>query len=196
MTMKIFGLYDPQEVRVEDFGLKKYINLDARLMVKSRGRHREKFAKIKTSIIERLITMLSVPGHRGKRHRLITRTTGHYTKQAKVVIESLKIIEEKTKQNPIQILVKAIENVAPKDEVTTIEYGGARYPQAVDCSPTRRISLALRNIIHGAYDKSFNKKKKIAQALAEEIIVAYQGSNESNAINKRNETEKQADSAR
>jgi small subunit ribosomal protein S7 len=196
MTMKIFGLYDPQEVKVEDFGLKKYINLDARLMVKSKGRHREKFAKIKTSIVERLITMLSVPGHRGKRHRLITRTTGHYTKQAKVVIESLKIIEEKTKQNPIQILVKAIENVAPKDEVTTIEYGGARYPQAVDCSPMRRISLALRNIIHGAYDKSFNKKKKIAQALAEEIIAAYQGSNESNAITKRNETEKQADSAR
>ena len=33
------------------------------------------------------------------------------------------------------IFVKAIENAAPREEITTIEYGGARYPQAVDCSP-------------------------------------------------------------
>ncbi len=194
--MKIFGLYDTQDVKVEDFGLKKYINLDVRLVVKSHGRHREKFAKAKINIIERLINLLSVAGHRGKRHRVITKTTGHYTKQANVVIKAFKIIEEKTKQNPIQILVKAIEHAAPKDEVTTIEYGGARYPQAVDCSPMRRISLALRNIIHGAYDRSFNKKKKISETLALEIMAAAEKSNESNAIMKRNEMEKQADSAR
>lgn len=194
--MKVFGLYDTQEIKIEDFGLKKYLNLDARSMVKSRGRNREKFSKTKVNIVERLILMLSVPGHRGKRHRVMTKTTGHYTKQANVVINAFKIIEEKTKQNPIQVLVKAIENSASKDEVTTIEYGGARYPQAVDCAPMRRISLALRNIIHGAYDKSFNKKKKIFETLAEEIIAAYQNNNESHAISKRNETEKQADSAR
>ncbi len=194
--MKIFGLYGTQDVKVEDFGLKKYINLDVRLVVKSHGRHREKFAKAKINIIERLINLLSVAGHRGKRHRVITKTTGHYTKQANVVIKAFKIIEEKTKQNPIQILVKAIEHAAPKDEVTTIEYGGARYPQAVDCSPMRRISLALRNIIHGAYDRSFNKKKKISETLALEIMAAAEKSNESNAIMKRNEMEKQADSAR
>lgn len=194
--MKIFGLYGTQDVKVEDFGLKKYINLDVRLVVKSRGRHREKFAKAKVNIIERLINLLSVAGHRGKRHRVITRTTGHYTKQANVVIETFRIIEEKTKQNPIQILVRAIEHAAPKDEVTTIEYGGARYPQAVDCSPMRRISLALRNIVHGAYDKSFNKKRKIFETLAQEIMAAAEKSSESNAIMKRNEMEKQADSAR
>ena len=196
IKMKIFGLYDTQDVKVEDFGLKKYINLDVRLVVKSHGRHREKFAKAKVNIIERLINFLSVAGHRGKRHRVITKTTGHYTKQANVVIKTFKIIEEKTKQNPIQVLVKAIEHAAPKDEVTTIEYGGARYPQAVDCSPMRRISLALRNIIHGAYDKSFNKKRKISETLAQEIIAAAEKSSESNAIMKRNEMEKQADSAR
>jgi small subunit ribosomal protein S7 len=194
--MKIFDLYDPVDVKIEDFGLKKYINLDVKLIVKSKGRYREKFSKAKMNIIEKLINLLSVPGHRGKRHRIMTKTTGHYTKNANVVIKTFEIIEEKTKQNPIQILIKAIENSAPRDEVTTIEYGGARYPQAVDCSPTRRISLALRNIIHGAYDKSFNKKKKISETLAEEIIAASQGSNESHAIIKKIETEKQADSAR
>jgi small subunit ribosomal protein S7 len=194
--MKIFDIYDASEVKVEDFGLKKYINLDTRLIVKTRGRHREKFSKAKVNIIERLINLLSVPGHRGKKHKVMTKTTGHYTKNAKVVINAFKIIEEKTKENPIQILVKAIENSAPKDEVTTIEYGGARYPQAVDCAPMRRVNLALRNIIHGAYDKSFKKKKKIPEALADEIIAASQKSNESHAIMKRNEMEKQADSAR
>jgi small subunit ribosomal protein S7 len=194
--MKIFDLYSADEVKVEDFGLKKYINLDTKLIVKTRGRHRERFSKARVNIIERLINLLCVPGHRGKKHKIMTKTSGHYNKNAKVVIESFKIIEEKTKQNPIQLLVQAIENVAPKDEVTTIEYGGARYPQAVDCSPIRRIAIALRNLVHGAHDKSFNKKKKISEALAEEIMAAAEKSNESFAISKRNEIEKQADSAR
>ncbi|MEK7092371.1 MAG: 30S ribosomal protein S7, partial [Patescibacteria group bacterium] len=77
-----------------------------------------------------------------------------------------------------------------------IEYGGARYPQAVDVSPLRRVNLALKHLIHGAGDKSFNKKKTIAQALAEEIILAYENNGESFAAKKRNESEKQADSAR
>jgi len=194
--MKIFDLYTADEVKVEDFGLKKYINLSTRLMVKSRGRYREKFSKARVNIVERLINLLCVPGHRGKKHKVMTKTSGHYTKNAKVVIETFKIIEEKTKKNPIQVLVNAIENSAPKDEVTTIEYGGARYPQAVDCSPTRRIAISLRNIVHGAYDKAFNKKKKIQESLADEIIAAAEKSNESFAISKRNEIEKQADSAR
>lgn len=194
--MKIFGLYEAQDIKIEDFGLKKYINLDIKLMIKSKGRYREKFSKARINIVERLISLLSVPGHRGKKHKVMTKTTGHYTKQAKVIIASFKIIQEKTNQNPIQVLIKAIENSAPRDEVTTIEYGGARYPQAVDCSPTRRISLALRNIVHGAYDKAFKKKTKISEALATEILSAAQESNESHAIMKRNETEKQASSAR
>ncbi len=113
-----------------------------------------------------------------------------------MVLAALKIIHEKTNQNPVQVLVKAIENSAPRDEITVIEYGGARYPQAVDVSPVRRLALSLRNIVHGAYDKAFNKKTKMAEALANEIVLAYQNSNESFAVQKRIETEKQADSAR
>ena len=112
------------------------------------------------------------------------------------VIKALKIVEEKTKQNPVQVLVLAIEKSSPREEVTTIEYGGAKYPQAVDCSPTRRVALTLRLIIHGAYDKSFGKKTKIQDALANEIILASQGSVESAAFQKKNDAEKQANSAR
>ncbi|MEK6757971.1 MAG: 30S ribosomal protein S7, partial [Nanoarchaeota archaeon] len=88
------------------------------------------------------------------------------------------------------------ENAAPRDEITVIEYGGARYPQAVDVSPMRRVNLALKHLIHGASDKAFNKKKTITQGLAEEIILASEGNGESFALRKKNESEKQADSAR
>jgi small subunit ribosomal protein S7 len=195
--MKIFDLYEAKEVKVEDMGLKRVINLDEKLVLKSHGRHVDKFGKIKVNIAERLISLLNAPGHRGKKHRVMTGwAAGKYSKNTKIVLEAFRIIQEKTNQNPIQVLVKAVENASPRDEITTIEYGGARYPQAVDVSPMRRVSLALRNIVHGAYDKAFNKKKNISESLADEITLAYQNSNESFAVQKRIETEKQADSAR
>ena len=195
--MKIFNLYETEDVKIEDPALKQVINLKPKFILKSHGRNFEKFGKIKVNVVERLINLIAVPGHRGKKHKIITsRATGKYYKNASTVLETLKIIEEKTKQNPVQVLIRAIENSAPKDEVTTIEYGGARYPQSVDVSPLRRLNLALRNIVHGGYDKSFGKKTKIAEGLAQEILFAAENSSESQAVQKRNEAEKQADSAR
>jgi len=195
MLMKIFNIYDISAVKVEDAGLKRYINLDARLILKSHGRARERFSKAKVNIVERLANLVAVPGHRGKKHKIIkSDASGKYSKNIKIVLGAFKIIEKNG--NPVQIFVKAIENSSPRDEVTVIEYGGARYPQAVDISPSRRLSLALRNIVHGASDKAFNKKKSIAEALASEILLASQNSPESFAVQKRYETEKQADAAR
>ncbi len=186
-----------KDVKVNDSGLKKYLNLEEKLVLKSHGRHREKFGRGKVNVVERLIGLLGVPGHRGKKHRIQTSwASGKYSKNLKILLKSFQIIEEKTKENPVQVLVKAIENSAPSDEVTTIEYGGARYPQAVDASPLRRISIALRNLSHGGYDKAFNKKTSIAEGLAAEIILASQNTNESFAVQKRIESEKQADAAR
>ncbi len=193
----VFDLYDISKVRVKDPGLKSALNLKYALVIKSRGRFRERFGKSKVNIIERLINIISVPGHRGKKHKIITGwASGKYNKNLKQVLDAFKIIHERTKENPIQVLVNAIENGSPMDEVTIIQYGGARYPQAVDSSPLRRISIALRNISHGAYDKSFNKKKPFSQALAEEIINTAKGSGDSIAVTKRTELEKQADAAR
>ena len=96
----------------------------------------------------------------------------------------------------LNVLIKAIENASPKDETTTIEYGGARYPQAVDVSPYRRVNLALRWFVQGAYQKCFGKKTKMAESLAREIILASEGNMESYAMSKKNDAEKQADAAR
>ena len=194
---KIFDLYDLSDVKIEDPGLKSVINLKPKLILKSQGRNVQKLGQIKINIVERLMNRLAVAGHRGKKHRIILgHSTGKYSKNMKIVLESFKLIEQRTKQNPVQILVKAIENSAPRDETTAIEYGGARYPQAVDVSPLRRVNIALRHIVHGASNKAFNKKKNITQGLAEEIILTSENNGESFAIKKKNESEKQADSAR
>jgi len=195
--MKIFDLYTTEGINVEDPALKRYINLDEKLILRSVGRTKGKFSKSKVNIVEQLANLIGVSGHRGKKHKIITgHATGKYEKNMKIVLQAFKIIEEKTKKNPIQVLVKAVENSSPRDEITVIEYGGARYPQAVDVSPSRRICLSLRNIVHGSYDKSFNKKTKIHESLADEIILASEGKMESFAMSKKNEAEKQADSAR
>ncbi len=194
---KIFDLYDLSEIKIEDPGLKQAINLKPKLILKSQGRSVQKLGQIKVNIVERLMNKLSVAGHRGKKHRIMLgHTTGKYSKNMKIVLDALKIVEQKTKQNPVQVLVKAVENASPRDETTVIEYGGARYPQTVDVSPLRRVNLALKHIVHGASDKAFNKKKNITQGLAEEIILTYENNGESFAIRKKNESEKQADSAR
>jgi len=196
-AFKIFDLYDISEIKVQDEGLKNVINLEPKLIIKSHGRNVFKLGQAKVNVVERLMNRLATAGHRGKKHKLIKgRATGKYTKNMNIILESFELIEKRTKKNPVEVLVKAIENVSPRDEITVIEYGGARYPQAVDVSPLRRVNLAIRWIVHGSSDKAFNKKKTIAQALADEIILASESNGESFAYRKKNESEKQADSAR
>ncbi len=140
---------------------------------------------------------MAVPGHRGKKHKIQTSwKTGKYSQNMKIVLNCLKIIEQRTKQNPVQVLVTAIENAAPRDGITVIEYGGARYPQAVDISPLRRVTMTMRLIVQGSYDKSHNKNNKIEKALADEIIRAYNNEADSYVMVKKKDSEKQADSAR
>ena len=185
---KLFDMYDVSAIEIKDNALKPYMNFGGKLLVKSYGRRNTQLlGNTKVNLIERI----------ANKHKYITSwSSGHYNKTMKIVMRALAIIEKQTGKNPIQVVSTAIENGSPKDEITVIEQGGARYPQAVDTSPIRRINLAVRWFIVGAYGKSFGKKKKIAETLAAEIINAYNGSMDSYAVSKRNETEKQADSAR
>jgi len=196
--IKAFNRWGTDGIAVDDVGLKGYITLEPRLAPKTGGRYAgNRFHKSKIFIVERLINKIMVPGHRGKRH---SRTSYHITGKAhtayNIVEEAFKLIEQKTKENPIHVFIKAIENAAQREEIVTIEYGGARYPKAVECAPQRRIDLALRYMTQGAYAKSFNTKKHIVNTLADEIMAAYSKSNLSNAITKKLEIERQADTAR
>lgn len=198
VNFKLFNKWESSGVVVSDPGLKKYVSLPSLLVSRSFGRNANtRFGKSKTHIVERLMNKLMVSGHKGKKHY---RTSGHMTGKTmhvyNVIKKSFEIVEQSVKQNPIQVFVKALENAAPREEITTIEYGGARYPQAVDCAPQRRIDIALRQFTQGAHSKSFGKKNKLAEALADEIIKAYKSDQTSQAVSKKLELERQAASSR
>ena len=198
MEIKAFNRWGTEGIKVQDPGLIDYITLEPKIVPKTGARYfGSRFHKSKVFIVERLINKMMVPGHKGKRH---FRSSGNITGKAHTVYDitekALKIIEQKTKENPIKVFVKALENAAPREEIVSIEYGGARYPKAVECAPQRRIDQVLKYMVQGAFGKSFNSKKKIENCLADEIIAAYNSSSESNAISKKREIERQADAAR
>ncbi|QQG38755.1 MAG: 30S ribosomal protein S7 [Candidatus Woesearchaeota archaeon] len=197
-NIKLFNKWDASGVVVEDLGLKRYLNISPIIVPRTGGRNTTtNFHRNKTTIYERLVNKLQVPGHKGKKHKSTSgRNTGKAYKNQKVVEQVFKILEEKTKQNPIQVFVKAIENAAPRDEITSIEYGGARYPQAVECSPQRRIDIVLRIMVQGSYQKVYGKKAKIVDVLADEILKAYNKDPTSAAMAKKIELERQADASR
>jgi small subunit ribosomal protein S7 len=196
--LKAFNRWATDGIKVSDQGLQSYVVLEAKFVPKTGARYAgNKFHKSKVFVVERLINKLMIPGHRGKKHN---KTSGHCTGKAhltyNIVEECFRMIEQQTKKNPVEIFVKALENASPREEIVTIEYGGARYPKAVECAPQRRIDLALRYMTQGAYAKSFNSKKSIVTALTEEIVNAYYCSTNSAAIQKKHEIERQADSSR
>lgn len=192
--MKLFDRWECDGIKVSDPGLAPYINLDPKLMPRSHGRlAKKRFGKSKVHVVERLINKLLVSGHKGKKHwRTSGRNTGKFYLGYRIVKKAFELIEKKTSMNPVEVLVRAIENSAPREETTTIEYGGVRYPKAVDCSPQRRIDLALRWIAQGAYNAVVTSKKKIHEALADELILASKNDLKSFSVSKKIEVERQA----
>ncbi len=196
--VKVFNRWPTTGIKVDDDGLKAYISLEPTIVPRTGAKYAgQKFGKSQVFIVERLINRLMVPGHRAKKHKL---TSGYCTGKAltayNIVEKCFEIIEKKTGKNPVAVLVKGIENAATREEIVTIEYGGARYPKAVECSPTRRVDLVLRFFIQGAYDKCFGSKIPAHEALAEEIIAAFDNNPKGMAVSKKREVERQADASR
>jgi len=196
--IKAFNLWGTEGIKVSDSGLVDYITLEPKIVPRTGARYAgNRFHKSRVFIVERLINKLMIPGHKARKH---FKTSYHITGKAgtayEIVKKTFSMIERRTKENPIKIFVIALENAAPREEIITIEYGGARYPKAVECAPQRRVDIALRYFVQGSYQKSFNSKKAIEDCLADEIINAYNLSQNSVAISKKLELERQADSSR
>lgn len=183
----LFNEYDLSEVMIRDKGLGRYINLDPVVIPHTGGRHADKrFGRAKTNIIERLVNnMMRTEDYTGKKNKSLA-----------IVRKALGIIHKKTKENPVQILVRALENAAPREEITRLRFGGINVPRAVDISPSRRLDMVLRNICKGAVASSHKNKKSAESCLANEIILASKDDMNSFAISKRDEFERVAASAR
>jgi small subunit ribosomal protein S7 len=196
--IKLFNRWSFDGVTVEDAGLQGYINIEPIIMPRTNGYfHNTPFYKTKVSIIERFMNRMQVCGHKGKKHKI---SSGHNTGKAKTQLnqmyEVLEMLEKRTKENPIQVLVSAIENAAPREEVITIERSGARYAQAVDIGPQRRVDLVIRFMCQGAAHKAFDSSKSFVSALVDEILDAYNLEGNGMAMSKRNEIEKMAAAAK
>ena len=198
VEIKVFDKYTVEGIDIQDQGLVRYINLDARIVPKTGGRNIGiRFHKSKTFIVERLINKIMITGHKNKKHiKSSYDKTGKGATAYNIVEKAFAIIEEKTGENPISVLVKAIVNAAPREEIIAIEYGGARYPKAVEVAPQRRVDIVLRLMAQASFHKSFKKKIGAEDALANEIINAYKMSPNSDCIAKKNELERQSDSSR
>lgn len=196
--IKVFNEWPVEGIQVQDPGLERYVNLKPVIVPKTGARYAgNRFHKSKVFIVERLINKIMVSGHKSRKHFISSgHNTGKANKAYEIVKGAFKLVEKKTKQNPLEVFVKALENAAPREELITIEYGGARYPKAVECAPQRRIDTVFRLFAQGSYQKAFDKKKSIESALADEIVAAYNRSSQSLAVSKKAEIERQADSSR
>jgi small subunit ribosomal protein S7 len=178
--------YDMSAVKVEDRGLARYININAENIFLGGIFANKMFGKSKMSIVERLINnLMRTEVYNGKK-----------TKSYRVVKSAFEIIDKRTKINPVQVLVDALQNAAPREETTRLQFGGISVPKAVDVAPQRRLDVALRNICQGSLNASHKNKKRIEVCLAEELIKASKNDVSSFSVAKKNDAERIAKSAR
>jgi len=183
----LFEKWSFKNITVADLGLQRYISLKPVVIPHSMGRHEHKrFRKANISIVERLVNNLMRPGkNAGKKARAIN-----------IVKHAFEIINLRTGKNPVEVLVKAVENSAPAEDTTRISYGGIVYHQSVDVAPQRRVDLALRNIADAARQASMNNPRSVEECLAEELILAGNRDIKSHAVAKRYELERVAQANR
>jgi len=184
-TFPLLKKYDTKDIKIEDRGLARYICLETSIFLGATHANRH-FGKSKVFIVERLINNIMRTEH----------YNGKKMKAYKVVESAFDIIAKKTKSNPIQVLIDALQNAAPKEEITRLHFGGISVPKAVDISPQRRLDIALRNICLGAVSKGRVERGEMDKRLADEIIKAAKNDASSFAVSQKEEIERVAKSAR
>jgi len=197
--IKMFGIWEMDDLVVDDPGLKDYISLRPVIVPRSGGRHGNKqFYKSKISLVERLMNHLFVSGHRGKKHLLSSgNQTGNVSANWKTMKETLTLLEKYTKKNPLQVLITAVENAALREEVTSFQVGGIMARKAVITSPQRRIDLAMRIISQTVKRKAHSNPKSLGVCLADELMACYNNDGSKSVIIKDKERiEREATGAR
>jgi small subunit ribosomal protein S7 len=181
---ELFGVWDVTEIAYEDPSTKRYMTVTP--IAHTMGRHASKqFQKSEISLVERLINRLMQTDE----------NTGKKQQTTRIVRDAFDVIFERTEENPVQILVRAVENAAPREETVRLKYGGISVPKAVDVAPQRRVDQALLFISDGVANATY--KSSTAEALANELIAAADyDANASYSISQKEERERVAAAAR
>ncbi|WP_254863962.1 30S ribosomal protein S7 [Halovivax gelatinilyticus] len=185
LTAKLFGRWDVSEISYTDPSTQRYINVTP--VAHTAGRHASKqFQKSEISIVERFINrLMQTEENTGKKQQTLN-----------IVRESFDIVHSRTDENPVQILVRAVENAAPREETVRLKYGGISVPKAVDVAPQRRVDQALKFLADGAQSASFKSATPAEEAIATQLIGAANGDVNSYAVGQKEEKERVAAAAR
>jgi small subunit ribosomal protein S7 len=116
---------------------------------------------------------------------------GKRTAAEKIMYEAMDIVREKTKEDPINVFNKAIDNIKPMVEVKARRVGGANYQVPIEVKPNRGTTLAMRWIINAARER---KGVGMGAKVAEELILAFK--KEGAAFKKREDMHRMAEANR
>jgi len=104
-----------------------------------------------------------------------------------IVYGALTQIAGKMKEDPLEVLVRAVDNMKPRVEVKSRRVGGATYQVPVEISRDRQLALALRWLVQASAAK---RGVPMGRAMAMELMDAY--GNQGNVIKKREDTHRMA----
>ncbi|MEF8852806.1 MAG: 30S ribosomal protein S7 [Haloarculaceae archaeon] len=181
----LFGEWPIDDIEYDDPSTERYITVTP--IAHTMGRHASKqFQKSEISIVERLINRLMQTDE----------NTGDKQKTMRITREAFDVVHERTGENPVQVLVRAVENSAPREETVRLKYGGISVPKAVDIAPQRRVDLALMFLAQGVYNDSFKSPIDAEEALANQLMGAADNDVSTYAVNQKEEKERVAAAAR
>jgi len=198
--IQFFNKWSFSDVKVKDQTLENYINLKPIIIPHSAGRHEHKkfWKSVKVSILERFVNRLLAPGF--IQNKIKGQKSASNSGKKFKVISSIKsafyLIELNTGNNPIQVLIDAICNTAPREETTKIAMAGISYASAVDVSPQRRVDLAIKFLVQAISTNAHNNIMRFEENLAQELILASNNNQDSKAVKRKDEVERIAVSAR
>ena len=183
---KLFGVWNVTEIAYEDPSTKRYMTVTP--IAHTMGRHASKqFKKSEISLAERLINRLMQTEE----------NTGKKQRATRIVRDAFDVVHDRTEENPVQVLVRAVENAAPREETVRLKYGGISVPKAVDVAPQRRVDQALLFISDGVANATYKSSTSAAEALANELVAAADYDVEgSYAVAQKEERERVAAAAR
>ncbi|PSP93491.1 30S ribosomal protein S7 [Halobacteriales archaeon QS_4_62_28] len=182
---QLFDEWDVTDIEFSDPSTERYITVTP--IAHTMGRHSDKqFKKSEISIVERLINRLMQTDENTGKKQLATT----------IVSDAFEIVHGRTDENPVQILVEAVENSAPREETVRLKYGGISVPKAVDVAPQRRVDQALKFIAEGVYGASFKTTTDAEDALAQQLIGAANNDVQTYPVNQKEEKERVAAAAR